>query len=433
MADEITGPAAAAEAAPQAGTQAPSPQEGAAQAGRGSFADAIAAFRTTAAPAASDAGAPVEAGEPSTDGLPETGSDTTTHHSRLQPREDGRFAGPPVQPNPDEGGPSSDEPAGEQQAPGDGTGQDDQESTTDEAADGGEPEPYVVRLPGRNRDEPDEEIPIDGLTQAQKERLAQMRNGYLRGEEYRQARAVVDSAYEELVEMQAEFAADPVHFLSVNAVHPSMQVELARYLLANLYGTEEHWNEIADLTSAWGADPSARETFLRQMREQATERERHRPPPEARQHARLLTRTIASFVPEDAHPRDAERFMAYAEDEIIAAIQETRQAIDPRDKATVYTIIKRIADAFGYGQAAADAPPTPQPAAPRATVRRPAREPAPASPAAPEARAQGTKLVEASARRRELAVTPSGPVGGGAGAAPPKGFKERVAWLRGQG
>lgn len=292
-----------------------------------------------------------------------------------------------------------------------------EDEAKEEAPEG---EPYTLKLPGRREGDEDLEIQIDGLDAATQERLAQLRNGYLRGEEVRERDALVSAKEGELRAIAEDLAADPAGFL-VEHVAPAMQRDTALALMARLMETDAY-AEIVDKVNEWEQDPEARRTYLE-------EQEAHRPPPaEVRQNLSEVRAAVSAYLPEGADAAAVRDFQrdAYS---ILTAYVNTKR-IDSLDPAKVPGLIAAVAEEYGFHAPTSKAT---EPPAPEATAPAPAKAPAPEKIAA--ARQHGAKLVSASARRREAtAVSPPGPGAVAQSGTPPKGqsIEDRIKWYASQ-
>ncbi len=280
-----------------------------------------------------------------------------------------------------------------------------------------EAEPFTLKLPGRREEDEDLEVQIDGLDESTRERLAQLRNGYLRGEEYREKLGAVEARESELAGIAEELAEDPGGFL-VEKVHPTMQKEAALALLARLMDSDAY-DEIVERVNEWEQDPDKRRAFVEAQAES-------HPPREVRQNLLEVRNSVAAFVPEGAKPEEAGAFQREAFAVLTAYVSAKK--LDQLDPAKVPALIAAVAQEYGFHA------PTPKAATPT-----PDADPAPAPAPAPEkieaARKHGAKLVTASARRREAtAVSPAGPGAVAQSGTPPKGqsIEDRLKWYRSQ-
>lgn len=101
----------------------------------------------------------------------------------------------------------------------DAAGADEGEEEGEDEGDGdeedeGEGERHVALLPGRHPDDPDIEIEVDDPAVA--ERINQLRNGFMRGEQIRAATAELQGAQDELYKIEEHFTYDPAGFVLEN-------------------------------------------------------------------------------------------------------------------------------------------------------------------------------------------------------------------------
>lgn len=152
--------------------------------------------------------------------------------------------------------PAAPAPAGDPAAPEAAAGQ---ETPAPAGAPADEAATLVVPLPPRNDGEEDFEIVVDSPEAA--ERLRQLRNGFLRGEEVRAERAELQQYAQQLEEQQAMASADPVGFLASLVRDPQA---LGRTALAILTQPEVYRavaNQLDDLT-----DPQGLRTLSAELR-----------------------------------------------------------------------------------------------------------------------------------------------------------------------
>lgn len=330
-----------------------------------------------------------------------------------------------------EGGESPETPPAEgetQGAPSEGTGDDG--------------DVVVARLPGREANDPDVEIEIPKELEQDFNRL---RNGYMRGEQVRRERAVLD---EERVELRAdkeelelidrELTDDAAAFVLERVKSP----EIRREILLNLLADDTTWGDaqLQEQLREWEEDEQKRHLFrastenerLKQsrVREQAAEVRKG-----ANEGVLETTRVLSAMVPADWDPATEREFHALALDRIAYAAGQ-RGTTHFTASEIVEIMGEKILRAYGIDPVAARdaaAPRTP-PSAERRQVRRPAAKTGVVTEE--EARAAGEKLKKESARRKAAAAY--APAGAGAPPATvelPKGqtVKERIAFVRERG
>jgi hypothetical protein len=236
---------------------------------------------------------------------------------------------------------------------------------------------FDLVLPGRREGDPETTIPLAGLTSEQRERVAQLVNGYERGVR----KADLDRRQSELDGIYEALSTDPATFLAAK-VDPSIRREIALALLSDFMEGEE-WDGLVDEINTMEEDPARREQY--------------RPPPaddtdpEVAAMVDGIHNAVRSLIPEDASDEDADGFENAA---LAHLVHYTRaRQLDALDPAEVPALIGRIARGYGFQAAASSAPA--------------AAAPAPEKIAA--AVQHGPKLVQASARKKEVSsIAPSG-------------------------
>jgi hypothetical protein len=300
-------------------------------------------------------------------------------------------------------------------------GDDNSEEGEPEAA---EAEAFVLALPGRREGDADVEIELTGLDAPARERLAQLRNGFMRGEEVRTAQAQIQRDRDELATIRSEFAADPAGFLLGDGIHPSVQKEVALALLGGLMETEAY-DEVVDTLNEWESDEESRGAW-QQHRQSAREQAA------VQNEVNRIEQGVTALVPEGTPENRAKAFTRIAMQTVFEHVQANRlEAVDPAELPSL------LADVMtGYGFAAPSSTAAVPPARDATAQQPPAKAPASAAPTAEElarARQTGQKLVKASARRRE--ATAVAPAGHGAatsgGLQPPKGLtvEQTLDWF----
>ena len=107
---------------------------------------------------------------------------------------------------------AEDEEGGEDDEDGEGEGADEGDGAGDDEGDADdEVKAITVKVPGRQPDDEDIEIEVDSQETA--ERLAQMRNGYMSGEEVRQRMVQVEASEDAMEELSDSFEVDPAAFV----------------------------------------------------------------------------------------------------------------------------------------------------------------------------------------------------------------------------
>lgn len=231
-----------------------------------------------------------------------------------------------AEPPPDEGEPADDLEAGDEPPPEPEEELPEEEPGEEEEPEEEEPEEEgveLVKLPARHPEEPDEEWEIDNPELA--ERIRQLRNGYVRGNEAR----AIEQAAEERVEavqqaeeeyglMDQELEADPAQFL-MERVHPDLRTEVALALLSDEKVFEDPG--VQDALREWEIDPSAREDFHSENAEERAEkaekrRQEYRREVRTRNAVRNISRIVRDTIPEAWEEEKRNRYFRVALREI---------------------------------------------------------------------------------------------------------------------
>ncbi|HEY0035895.1 MAG TPA: hypothetical protein VGB66_04360 [Longimicrobium sp.] len=305
---------------------------------------------------------------------------------------------------------------------------------TDEA-----PELVPVKLPGRRADDPEIEHPLPPEIA---ERVAQLRNGYMRGEEIRAARGEIQEQRAQVVAVQSALNLDPVGFLTsagddgqplIPAAH---RQELVLSLLAS---DPQLYESVVTELSTWDrseaerraavaeieARKAQRASELQQQRDRAS-RDAEAAEQAAGERSRSIVAAIDALRPAD---QDADVYRDAAIDRVIEIKNELGLTAEQLTPERVRAILSRYPVAASAAAAAQGA------TTPATAAGNPAPAAKPAAPPAPAADT-GKRLVEARERKEGAAavVTP------GAGAAPlnitpppNQTVKQRIDWARKNG
>lgn len=304
-------------------------------------------------------------------------------------------------------------------------------------ADDGAP---VIRLPGRQADDPDFEVRVTAeLRQALEaqgidpqqflERAGQLRNEGMRRRQFEEAMVEIEADRQELAMIERELAERPAEFLT-ERISPRLLPDVARAVLLRLPDAE--FERLLETVSEWDSDPSTRRTAAADARLQSIER-RERLQAEsaaARQrqdYVRDVARQIIGLVPEDMDDAKANEFFDFAAYKLDqwARSQPQGTRLDP---AQVPALLDQLGALAPYGLSTHDQ-------AARASTRdatSDARQNRPADPELAErAKRTGQDLKRRVARKRLAVTTPAGAGAPAADLAPPKGqsFQERISWL----
>lgn len=327
----------------------------------------------------------------------------------------------------------SSEQADSEPAEGDNPSTEESEESEESAEEEGETEEegdedeFVLSLPGRRAGDPEEEIALAGLTPAQQERMRQLRNGFMRGEQVRAEEARLRSMEGELEQIGAEITADPAQFL-LSKVKPEFRRAAVLEVLADLMAQEDstEYDEIVETLNRYEQDPREREldTLKRERDRLARQRETTPAPEQVAQQENVaaITNFVERCVSDDVEQDVASDFRRDAYAAITAHIQRHNLTHLPPEQ--VQQIIAPYLRGYGLK-------------APRGAATRPSTAPTPTRKSAvttQQARETGNKLVQASARRKEVASVPAGAGSAAATLTPPPGqtVTERLKWYAAQ-
>jgi hypothetical protein len=348
-----------------------------------------------------------------------------------QPRgPDGKFLAKDAAPDAEEGAEEEEVAA----APEEGEADEDTPDEPVEAEDGAEdaPEGLLVKVPGRHPHDPDLEIEVTDPEVA--ERLRQLRNGYMRGEEVRSAQQATEAEWQQIASVEEHIQMDPVGFVRTQ-LPPEYAPRLALQMLADpkvLKAVEKDLRELIT-PATYRTKMAELKAEMYETRELLAQARSERQAGE--RHAVEVRSAVAAMIPVEY---DAEKSGAFLQ----AALTDlseyaTRNNLSRLDPAQLPVLLARRLQeaginpvqaaarlANGAGRKTSSGGP-PKGRQPGASAGKP--------PAAPRGRPTGAKFVQGEARRRAVATTPPG----GAGApkapvAPPKGttLKEATAMAR---
>jgi hypothetical protein len=353
-----------------------------------------------------------------------------THHSHTQPRTPaGEFApvdGPPAAqdaeaPIPVNNGDGQEDPsvAGALEA-GDTPPPPPQDAET-------APEPIVVAIPGRNPHDPDFQIQVDDQETA--ERLSQLRNAAMRGDQARAALAKAERIAQEAEEYRQVLEMDPAGFVLAELRDAQAKEQVLLSLLTDGSIMTENLREqisimLGDETTAAriaAEIKAARYERRDQVRETLTLRR------EVAANAQAVRQAIALAAPAALPAEQRQVFIQDAQREVAAyARRQNLQLLNPAD---VPLILQARIRAWGGDPDAVAAAIVARSGRTRGTV-----EAQPRQSAAPAQRPTGQQLVKASQAKRAGAVV--APAGAGAPpsgpSTPPKGMNvaDAAKWYR---
>jgi uncharacterized protein YdaU (DUF1376 family) len=282
-----------------------------------------------------------------------------------------------------------------------------------------------VALPGRHPNAPDVEIEVDDPEVA--ERLRQLRNGYLRGEEVRTLQAAVDAERDELDQIATRLQVDPEGFLFEN-IPPQRAASVALQILAQ----EGVWSQVKNIIEGLFDDDSREVVRTRLENERLKNRDaaaqQYTERMQEAQSFRSAKEAIAVLIPE--HLPEPQQVMLYqaCQQDVRDAMERTGvRSLNPQDVAFIIAPRLREAGVDPLQVAASLRSPgqprtSGQSSAPRATRAAQATTPT------------AQQVTQAATARRAMSMgAPTGTAPSAAGVArPPRGqtVQERIAWAR---
>lgn len=366
--------------------------------------------------------------------------------------EGGQFA-----PRPGEVAPQAGLPAGTEAKPVDGTqpppvapvappaNETPEQKTAREAAEAlaATVDPLLIALPGRNAGE-EFEIKVDSPEAA--ERLAQLRNGFMRGEEVRVARGEIMERAQAIANREMEIQLDPTGFLE-SAVGDVPEL-VDHVVLATLTRDDATWNRLKPILQAMLADPKELRTVRAEqkaarsdIREQMAEETRHATT--VRENLQDVQATVASFLP--AEMPQAQQRLLYED-----CLRDLKGHADRYRLRTIPvhdipTILASRLTAYGINPVEAAAAIAAS-AARRGPAARPAAGNPPAAPRTPAARPaapppNGQRFVASAVKKAAVGSIPAPGAGSptNTGITPPvkadgtkMGIEEAIAFRRSQ-
>lgn len=311
------------------------------------------------------------------------------------------------------------------------------EEEGDEDEDAAPTETFVAKLPGRRAGDPDIEIPLEGLSQEEREAFNRLRNGYMRRE---RAEAVMAEVAEERAELDGIYTAlrtDPIGFI-VGQVDKSLHAKLVKFLLTD----DEVYDAVVDDVAKWDEDPKEKRAAVAELREerrreQEIAREQAARIQAARRSVQEITAALERMIPSGMDPDRAAQFMGYA----LRDLEEhtKRHRINDLTPERAIEVLKSTGTLRLFGiKPKAPSARRRAPASPAAGTRSEGLPPArPKGPTEERIRRKAQKASEgfrqASTRRRAAAaVAPAGAGAEPVKLTPPKGqgIKERLKWWR---
>lgn len=311
---------------------------------------------------------------------------------------------------------------------------------TEAAGDeGGEDEPLVVSVPGREPDDPDVELPLDaealeelGISaQEARERVQQLRNGYMRREELHRHMEQVQTDRAELEFIEQQLAEAPEDFI-LGHVSPDIQQRVVERVLATM--DDDQFRSLVEKVAGWERDPVSRRDEAVRLREERLERREqlrrdYQRKAASTERAVEIGQRIDQIVPESWPDDKRRRFFRFS----VAALEDhiRQNQIEDLDPADVPQVLGRIGILDDFGLADRGASETGS--ADGSSASSAGSDGSAGEAEIERAKRAGEEVRERVKRRKDAAAT--APAGAGSsvlgGAKPPKGqsFEERMNWL----
>lgn len=283
---------------------------------------------------------------------------------------------------------------------------------------------YVfVALPGRREEDGDFELPLDKAAleaagidpKDAEERVRQLKNGFVRGEQLRARQAELDDADERINGIFDELEADPAGFLT-SGVKPEVRLQVAEELLLQL--DQQSFDALLDRVDEWTRNPAARDVQrtkkendrLKQSASRSTEaREQARVQREVRE----IHGSIVDLIPPELTDARADVFVRAAATELqLYAKEKKLSSLDP-SKVPEILADRGVLEAFNISPNGGGNPSE----APGSRSGNGDGSKKPSSAAATKKPAAGEDVRDRMKRRKAATTTPAG-----AGATPSGGF-----------
>ena len=193
---------------------------------------------------------------------------------------------------------------------------------------------FTATIPGRGPD--DDDIEIEVTDQATADALNRLKNGYMRGDQFRDAMAEVTGAQEELYEIEEQFGVDPAGFVLQHldekhlatvalalVVEPKAWASLQKTLTRLIDNPQE-------LRTLQAEAKSARLETKEALKEARTTRTRQN------ENAAALQGAIDRMVPEDMGESKRDRLIRDMTRDVVEHINRNKiEAMEPKDLVTV--------------------------------------------------------------------------------------------------
>jgi len=195
----------------------------------------------------------------------------------------------------------------------------------------------VVKLPGRRPGDPELEIELSDQETA--DRLRQMSNGYMRGEEVRQAQEAILQDRQEREQFKDMVRTDPIGFMVEN-LDPDIQAETALYLLTQ----PAIWQKVLPDLKVILTNPSAlrvAQSDLKARRFEIKEQliERNEARAQVRETTRVMTEQVRALIPADLPAHEADALLGGCLNDLAQAVQ--RGVLASTDSQDLVVILAR--------------------------------------------------------------------------------------------
>jgi len=294
------------------------------------------------------------------------------------------------------------------------------------------PEPIVVQLPGRHAHDPDVEIEVTDPEVA--ERLRQLRNAAMRGEEVRAERAKLEEAWGQVTDVEEAIQLDPLGFIRTQ-LPQDYAPRIALQLLADPAVYKAVAKDLSELLNPQTSRAKAAELREESYRTRELLAQARADRKAGESHAQEVRSAVAAMIPPEYDAEKAGAFLAGALTDL--SEYATRHNLDRLDPEALPVLLAgRLAQA-GINPVQASArmleqrrsKPTSSSGPPPSG--RPTRSTGSRATATPKGARTGDAFVKADARKRAAAQTP--PAGAGtpkAPVAPPRGTLLKEAGQR---
>jgi hypothetical protein len=146
------------------------------------------------------------------------------------------------------------EPAEEEVSSEGGEEEPEEEADAEEDVLEDEGEIFLASIPGRRENDPDIELEIAGLKPEEQEGLNRLRNGYMRGEDYRAQIAKHNELRTDVETVAREMSINPIGYIN-HSLEDADKVALAKFLLTQ----DSVYDAVAPVMGEWEHDTARRE------------------------------------------------------------------------------------------------------------------------------------------------------------------------------